>query len=433
MSLEFVKDAICLSGLTGSKLKCEVIGQYYPLWWNITSGGKRANYDWPTAIVELDAATGEVYVEDTSETILGSSGHALDLKCGNPNTSRLKVVLVEKDTDCYAHLKNVIRRRWSKVDIKLAEGPTQHNSSNVFLLNIDLDRAINAIENLRLGNALFFFDPLRSVEYGMIEKVAKKRITNYYGTGTEFIIFIFTSDWFLGRDDFAALPATNSQDAWTLNEKRTILEGDALFGSVDWRSQVLTNRPIYERENRLIEIYRAKLHEWFRYVLPMPFNPKKNQVFHLIMCSNYEIGIRATRDFYCDIAQNPRYSPDNNAAFGLFKKHHPELFLGLSSRQRPLHWRTLWTTIRSHEEGICDCMCSDYSEVEEDIVKRQNILDWLEQKGYLSRISLNNAWNSNAKQYQLNWITIKGKLGVDPPPVLKPLSLKPLSLEEIGK
>ncbi len=26
MALEFVQDAICLSGLTGSKLKCDVIG-----------------------------------------------------------------------------------------------------------------------------------------------------------------------------------------------------------------------------------------------------------------------------------------------------------------------------------------------------------------------------------------------------------------------
>lgn len=44
--LEFVEDAICLSGLTGTKLKSDVIGQYYPFWWGITS-------------------TGEVYIEDT--------------------------------------------------------------------------------------------------------------------------------------------------------------------------------------------------------------------------------------------------------------------------------------------------------------------------------------------------------------------------------
>ena len=81
MALEFVRDAISLSGLTGSKLKCEIIGECYRFWWNITSGGARANYDWPTVVLELDAATGEVHAKNTRETILGSSGHALDLQC----------------------------------------------------------------------------------------------------------------------------------------------------------------------------------------------------------------------------------------------------------------------------------------------------------------------------------------------------------------
>jgi len=66
MALEFVQDAICLSGLTGSKLKCDVLDEYYPFWWNITSGGKTANYKYSTALVELDAGTGEVYIEDAS-------------------------------------------------------------------------------------------------------------------------------------------------------------------------------------------------------------------------------------------------------------------------------------------------------------------------------------------------------------------------------
>jgi hypothetical protein len=146
MSLEFVQDAICLSGLTGSKLKCDVIGGYYPFWWGITSGGQKANYEYPTAIVELDAATGEVYIEDIKETILGSSGHALDLKCSNPNTRYLKVILVEKDASCYSHLKNVIRRRWSNIDIDLAEGPVQYNSSNIYLLSMELDSTLSNIE-----------------------------------------------------------------------------------------------------------------------------------------------------------------------------------------------------------------------------------------------------------------------------------------------
>ena len=73
LPLEFVGDAISLSGLTGTRLKCEVIRTYYPFWWKITSGGKRIGYQWNTAIVELNAATGEVYIKETGETLLGSS------------------------------------------------------------------------------------------------------------------------------------------------------------------------------------------------------------------------------------------------------------------------------------------------------------------------------------------------------------------------
>jgi len=104
MALKFVQDAICLSGLTGSKLKCDVIGEYYPFWWGITSGGQTANYEWPTAIVELDAATGEVYIEDTKETILGSAGHALELKVKNHHTGNLKVVF---SFFCFLFLPNL--------------------------------------------------------------------------------------------------------------------------------------------------------------------------------------------------------------------------------------------------------------------------------------------------------------------------------------
>ena len=433
MALEFVQDAICLSGLTGSKLKCDVIGAYYPFWWNITSGGQRANHDWPTAIVELDAATGEVYIEDIKETILGSSGHALDLKCSNPNTRKLKVILVERDAHCYSHLKNVVSKRWGNVDIKLAEGPIQFNSSNIYLLNMELDRALSNIEKIKLGNALFFFDPLRSVEYRTIEKVAGKRIKTYYETGTEFIIFMFTSDWFLGRDDFAGLPTTVNESTWSIDEKEAVLEADAFFGNIEWRGRSLNSDPIHEREESFIELYKNSLHKWFRYVLPLPFNPKANQIFHLILCSNYEIGVRATRDFYSQITGNPKYTPDNSKAFNLFRKHHPEVFKGLSGRQRPLQWRILWTIIRYHEEGICDCMCSDFEDIESSHEKRQLLLEWLEDKKYLNRLNNDNAWKVPIIQYKLNWSIIKERLGIDPPPSFKPLALKPLSLKEIGQ
>lgn len=433
MSLKFSQDAICLSGLTGSKLKCDVIGRYYPFWWNITSGGASTNHDWPTAIVELDAATGEVYIEDTKETILGSSGHALELKCSNPNTRKLKVILVEKDANCYSHLKNVINRRWCSVDIGLAEGPVWFNSSKIFLMNMELDEALGNIEKIKLGNTLFFFDPLRSVEYQTIEKVAGKRIKNYYETGTEFIIFLFTSDWFLGRAEFASLPTTANENTWSIDEKKTVFEADALFRNTEWRDKLLNNGPIYERENSLVELYRKMLHKWFRYVLPMPFNPKESQIFHLILCSNYDVGVKATKNFYCDETSNPKYKPDNRKAFNKFKKRHPEVFHGLSRNRRPAQWIVLWRIIVGHEEGVCDYMCSDFKEVEPVEEKRQQLLEWLEHNGYLDVFDNQNAWNTPIKQYKLNWATVKTELEVDSPPPLKSLSLRNLSLKEISQ
>lgn len=428
MALEFVRDGISLSGLTGSKLKCDVIGEYYPFWWGITSGGQTANHEWLTAIVELDAATGEVYIEDTKETILGSAGHALNLKCSNPNTRYLKIILVEKDAACYARLKKVISRRWSDVDIKLAEGPLRLNSSNVYLLNQALDSALSNIEKIKLGNALFFFDPLRSVEYETIEKVASKRINAFYKTGTEFILFVFTSDWFLGRDNFAGLPTMLDERTWSTDQKETILEADSLFGNIEWRSRVLNNKPIREREKNLIELYRNRLHKWFRYVLPLPFNPRINQAFHLILCSNFSTGVRATRNFYSDRTGNPKYSPDNKTAFNRFRRLHPEISVGLSGAKRPLQWRILWKTIVEHEEGIGDCMCSDFEDIEASPEKRQRLLEWLEMNEYLESFDSDNAWKLPIEQYKLNWSTLKAKLGIDPP-----LPLKALSPTEIGK
>lgn len=433
MALKFVNDAISLSGLTGSRLKCEVIGRYYPFWWNITSGGLRVNHRWPTAIVELDAATGEVFVEDTKETILGSSGHALELKCCNPNTRNLKVILVEKDGECYKCLERVIGRRWGNVDIGLAEGESPYNPTNIYLLNKELEEALTSVDSMKLGNALFFFDPLRSIEYQTIEKVANNRVKEYYQTGTEFIIFIFTSDWFLGRGDFVGLPTTANEAVWSLEETKTVLEADSLFGNQAWREYILNNESNGERENRLIEIYRNRLHKWFRYVLPMPFNPKRNQVFHLILCSNFETGVRATRKFYCGITGNTEYAPGNKSAFLEFRQHHPEIFHGISGNRRPIQWRMLWSTITQHEEGICDHLCSDYDNIEQDDSKKRKSLEWLESKGYLKSYDIDNAWEFSINQYKINWPTIKERLAIESPLPLKPLSLRPLSLKEISQ
>jgi three-Cys-motif partner protein len=435
MALEFKQDAICLSGLTGSRLKCQVIGQYYPFWWRITSGGPKANYAYPTAIVELDAATGEVYVEDTGETVLGSSGHALSLKLDNPGaqTQSLKVLLVEKDPACYGHLKQVIARRWSGVNLNMAEGPAGSNTTGLYLFNSPLADALQIVSPIRLGNALFFFDPLRSTAYTALEQVARARMDRYYKTGTEIIVFLFTSDWFLGRDDFSSLPSTVNESRWSVAEKATVSEADELLGTNQWRSWVLNSNLIHQKEEALVEYYRQRLHKWFRYVLPMPFNPKANQVFHLILCSNYEIGVRATRDFYCDITGNPRYAPDNDVAYQEFRKLHAEVFSGLTRAKRPLQWRVLWKVISEHEEGIADCMCSDFSDIGHDPSERQSLLEWLEEKHYLRKITNENAWGWKVFKYQLDWSTTAERLQVSIPAVFKPLSLKPLSVEDINR
>ena len=425
MPLGFVRDAITLSGLTGTKLKSDVIGEYYAFWWSITSGGQRRDYQNWTAIVELNAATGEVYVEDIQETVLGSAGHALQLKMENPHTANLVLVLIEEDLECYDHLKNVMQRRWPIVSIPEAEGTMVSDSTKIYLLNKTLDEALQAIEGLELGNALYFFDPLRSVEYKTIERVASKRVKTFYRTGTEFIIFLFTSDWFLGRDDFTPLPNSSQEDTWTQEEMKTVLEADRLFGNMDWRHHILSAESVDSRERQFVQLYRNTLHRWFRYVLPLPFNPKRNQVFHLILCSNYEAGVRATRNFYASKTANPKYAPHNALAFAEFKTLHPEIFKGLMGRKRPLQWRILWRTITQHEEGICDYLCRDLQEEEPSISDVVNALEWLRDRGYLEESQIENPWDTSIRQYKLNWSGVKEKLGVD-----QPLQLKPISPED---
>jgi len=421
MALEFVQDAISLSGLTGSKLKSEIIAEYYPFWWKITSGGDKANYNWATAIVELDAATGEMYIKDTHETILGSAGHALSLKCDNRNTRKLTIILVEKDLDCYSRLKNVVKRRWPMIDIDEAEEPFYRNRSNIYLMNVGLEDAIDTISQIDLGNSLFFFDPLRGVPFETIEKVARSRIKTYYQTGTEFILFVFTSDWFLGRDNFAALPETTSEGNWSDAELRAVGEADALFGHKLWRSSILCEKPMHEKEIDFIDLYRICLHRWFRYVLPMPFNPKGKQVFHLILCSNFEAGVRATRGFFCERTNNPEYKPDNNTAHRNFCSKHSEIYGGLRRNQRPKQWRILWSTIYGHEEGYCDYLCRDFEGIEPDEQRREESLEWLANNGYLIPLRNDNPWNIEITQYQVNWDIIRTELGIEPPNSLEPL------------
>jgi hypothetical protein len=165
----------------------------------------------------------------------------------------------------------------------------------------------------------------------------------------------------------------------------------------------------------------------------MPFNPKANQIFHLILCSNYEAGVRRTRDFYCDIMGNPKYAPDNSLAYERFRKIHPDLFVGLRGARRPPEWLMLWKIVSEHEEGISDCMCRDFYKLGANPGDRQRLLEWLEKQGYVTEIPNDNPWGVQVSLYRLDWLVAKERLGIEPPAPFKPVSLRPLSVEDINK
>jgi len=419
--LEFHSDAICLSGITGTAIKSEIIGQYYEFWWKITSGGDKSGHSFPTAIVELNAGSGEVFIKELDQTLLGSAGHSIELKKKLDEKNSLKLVLIEEDGPCYNHLTHVISRRLPDIPVKVCEGPVDQNPTNIFLMNLNLDESLKKMAVIKLGNSIFFFDPLRMVKWEIIETVAGDRIKHYYQTGTEFIIFLFTSDYFLGRDEFAAFPTNNNEQSWSELERRSITEADNLFGDTTWRSKILHPDDISQRQTNFVNLYQAKLQKWFRYVLPLPFKPKKSQLYHLIICSNYEAGIRETKNHYSHRMGNKKVNQDNTLAYNYFKILHHDLCKDFTGTIKPLEWKILWAIIK-HEIGIRDLMCSDIRRFEVISSRRDNAMKWLEQNSYLLPVDHPDAWGSPYQKYTLNWQYCKDKLGVDLPSPLIPIS-----------
>ncbi len=359
---------------------------------------------------------------------MGSSGHAIDLKVNHYNditlnTKNLKVVLVEENPECYERLKKVVQKMCPAVSIQEAEGSINANRSNIYLLNKGLEDAIVETANIDLGNAIFYFDPLRGVQWKAVEAVARNRISLYNLTGTEFLIFLFTSDWFLGRNDFSSLPETENELEWTDQQRKTVLEADDLFGCTAWRKYILKPEKIENREKTFLTYYKFRLHSWFRYVLPLPFTPKPNQLFHVILCSNYEAGVRATNEFYNSMTGNPSYLPGrepSQQAYSLFKKRHPEI-TQMTGNKRPLEWQILWKTIKYHHEGICDRKCKDFRKVEPNTNRINVALEWLQEKKYL-RLLQPSICEWNPEMYMINWKTVKAELNIERPPELKPVS-----------
>src|SRR6266540_7407565 len=187
-------------------------------------------------------------------------------------------------------------------------------------------------------------------------------------------------------------PRTSRGDAWSRPEIETVAAANALFGDEDWQQKVQVDADQYTRQDRFIDEYRKRLMKWFRWVLPLPFIPKRGQLYHLVFCSNFEDGVKVTRDFYCEYTGNPRFSPDNQAAYEKFVAHHPETARGLWGGQRPLQWKVLWHIIRNCEGGICDYGCKGIKEkgTKEDV---KAAMRWLTTQGYLRRLEgVPSAW-----------------------------------------
>lgn len=424
--LKFHDDAIVLSGLTGSKLKSKIINDYYQFWWNITSGGPSAEYRNPTAIIDLFSATGEIFIEETEETILGSAGHALQLKFELDQRNSLKVILIEENKECYKRLNNVILKNFPEFSTTELEVSLQKDMKNIFLFNLNLDEALRKINLIdSIGNAIFLFDPLLMIKWKTIEEVARNRIRYYYSTGTEFIIFLFTSDFFIGRKEFSPLPVQNYEALWTADEKLSVIKADELFGHKEWRQHILTFNEIREKERLFVECYKNCLHKWFRYVLPLPFNPKDQQLYHLFYCSNYEAGFRRIRDDFLFSTKKPKFNPENFKAYRIFCTLHPELVANLSGNSRPLEWKILWDFI-IQQDGIRDRKCTSFKGKHSDENAIQKSLDWLLTQGYIEKINVNSAWYPAIPKYQVNWVTILKRLKIS-----KPLTLTPISNEEM--
>ena len=422
--LKFHGDAIELSGSTGTKLKSEIIGRYYDVWWSITSGGDAKKHSLRTSIVELNSGTAEDYIEDIGETILGSSGHALELKFNGQkyDTSALQIILVEENEECFDHLTKVINRRWPQIKLKedLKDGALK--STSVITIKSSLKGALDQINRLSLGNSIFFFDPLLYVSYLDIKNVVDNRIKNFYQTGTEFIIFVFTSDWFSGRESIDLLPLPDYVPNESEKSMKTILKLDDLFGDQKWREKILRSNETQTKIDLFVNEYKLRLHRWFRYVLALPFEPKKGQLYHLFFTSNYEDGLDISRRCYQNATNNDNFNPSNQIAYKIFRNAHPELVQNLTRAERPREWKVLWKIIKNHEEGLCDMFSRDLLDVAGSHTDLYKILEWLRNAGYLKineDIKVN--WANPPDIFELNWQYLKNFLGIDTPQELTPL------------
>ena len=423
MPLEFHNDAIVLSGLLGTKLKSKIIHDYYKLWWKITSGGRNSNYSYQTSIVEMNAATGEIYIKETDEIILGSAGCALNLKFNKKFVEKpnLALILVENDETCIEHLKNIIKRRFPQAKINDDLALSKGDFNQCVLIRRNVNDAIDTIDNLNIkGRSIYFFDPLLCIEMELLRTVYEKRIESPFFSGVEFLIFFFTSDWIYGRNDFKPLPNNKDSKTWNDDEKLIIELLSDVLGDHLWYNKILTNEHPDVRMKKLIGEYQERLYKLFRIVIPTPFAPKKNQIYHLIFCTNYHAGGRIMADFYKNSTIN-EWNPNNRIIYKEFEKlHRLEIHFPGGSR-RPTEWKILWRVIKNYRFGKFDDYCRDLREIESNPAKINKAFKWLTSKGYIRKYERPDISFKLKPRFELNWSIITRNLGLDEPAPLEPL------------
>ena len=419
-----------ISRNSSTKLKKELREKFFQdmycmslnnMWWKITSGGQTANYSYATTIVEMNAATGEIYIEETDETILGSACCALELKFNNTltETPNLNIILVEENEECINHLKNVIERRYPEAEVNELLSNDYFNTDCI-LLRKNVTDAINTITTMGIdGRCLFFFDPLLSVDMNPLRVVYYEKVMRPSTVGLEFIIFFFTSDWLYGRNNFHKLPDNTIASNWSDEEQDTINKLDNVLGDDAWREKILTNETEHIRMVKLIKEYQKRLFELFRFVEPMPFSPKEDQLYHLIFCSNFMTGARLISDFYKNATGNT-WNPDNSLIYQRFKRRYQGVLNFPIGNRRPSEWKLLWNFIRNYNNGKFDLISRDVRRIESDRIKCQDIFDWLEEVGFI-RIYSTFRYGRTFNRFELNWDEIRNKLDLNPPPEYEPL------------
>ncbi len=439
MGLEFKDKAIVLSGVAGTRLKTSILGNYYEFWHSVQSGGGKNYFRYPTSIIDLDAGTGLIYIKDEDEIIKGSAGHALDLKFLTPNigTNNLTVFLIEEHNQCRQYLIENMKEIW---------GMTLHSRNdlgypvlvygNVWLFESQEDFLKFTGSGTMIERGLFLFDPLLAPEYSMIEKVAKHRIVVPFQMRTEFLLFFFTSDWILGRKNFAPLPQDTDDNNWSPSEKESARQATAVFGDRSWLSATTSGQNSDTMQSALLELYRKKMMKWFRLVMAIPFQPKPKQIYHLLCCSNYEVGMNRIISEWAHLVSMHRgvrirsgVTDHGNTIFPRFKRVHPEL-QPPPRKRRPLEWQILWKITKDFVYGTADSRCKSLVDLNGPPIDLEMFLEWLSEKKYLEVIEdIPWAWKNDEKipRYHVNYEVLYNEFDLAPLVTMEPLTADALA------